>query len=930
MIEPSSDTLMLRRFDFSCHGFIVGLITTLAMKKFFTVAMSPLEKEIFGDTDISANDPKVWHQYTTTFLFIRVDKIFSGNRGVLHLSLVFRLQNFNAFHFKLAAHRLYSSEEFEEHHEHPAGQVRLLSPTGRLLENASSVQPLFKPHIACFWWLTVLNSNKIILDVFLENVWIPSLLQPECTLGNKLFFDQWKEERLDNSESFYFCGIYSALHVFPPFQKVRTVIVTLKTVEFYLNLVYSLTGVSFASDFDSFFLGFDKSKRQGLSIFPRWPDLHFMNQQTIAAYSISVHKYLRVQIVSKISVRHRMFDGPGVLSPVVNSTRNTYILSTFQCLLVILEFHQNRGKTLTYLQFQSIPQVHQYHETINKSQIREFSFPKESNSSCLTLCFLMITTETSYNFNVTISHMNFTGSDTFACQQGGLSVTSVHPHQTTESGLHQTTESGLLCHVHTKLAPQKRSIFSSSSEVYLIMYSHKEYGNLTVNVKIQVTKCKTVTFDPCLAERYCPSYQKWCFFPDDPINDISFPKVDAGWGYYRLQYKLNTKECRIIRVLQNIDGAFGMSFLPCNILLVPDKVPFPNSIVHQEMRIFFHSFQYRQERSRLLLEEKNHVGFVSTRKEHPASQMQMLQLNFTWNQKFRNFEAVLESTDKLSEGKEDLYAYVYFWSLTNYQVPGSVSLTHHVSSGWSTSWMDITHWVEDQQLTSSHVNIYKVGLQRQTFFLGSAGQFDQYNTFSTMQKTSSFLLNCTEHQCQKNNQIYFSIQADITSRSYVFDKKNQGLHWSVSMAVSVLEVGFEFDVPSQSFVALCHTTLHQNNLSQHDICKYTELFMMFGKYHIFSALLDIPSQACFGGFYLTCKYKTSSHRIFHMIAYETMQSWKYSFKFCTDAGQNLLALQNRIELEEFIALIKLSKDFPVLEGIFVGLLFNQTSKVGSF
>ena len=59
-----------------------------------------------------------------------------------------------------------------------------------------------------------------------------------------------------------------------------------------------------------------------------------------------------------------------------------------------------------------------------------------------------------------------------------------------------------------------------------------------------------------------------------------------------------------------------------------------------------------------------------------------------------------------------------------------------------------------------------------------------------------------------------------------------------------------------------------------------------------------------------------------------LSSWTQASELCKKAGAYLPYFTNREDLEELLAMLKLSQDMPPIEAIFIGLRFNGSGMVG--
>ena len=67
----------------------------------------------------------------------------------------------------------------------------------------------------------------------------------------------------------------------------------------------------------------------------------------------------------------------------------------------------------------------------------------------------------------------------------------------------------------------------------------------------------------------------------------------------------------------------------------------------------------------------------------------------------------------------------------------------------------------------------------------------------------------------------------------------------------------------------------------------------------------------------------------HYIVIEMEQdvSWNEAQKVCEDAGMLFPFFVDRDQLEELLAMLKLSRDIPPIEGIFIGLKYSSSSNI---
>lgn len=86
-----------------------------------------------------------------------------------------------------------------------------------------------------------------------------------------------------------------------------------------------------------------------------------------------------------------------------------------------------------------------------------------------------------------------------------------------------------------------------------------------------------------------------------------------------------------------------------------------------------------------------------------------------------------------------------------------------------------------------------------------------------------------------------------------------------------------------------------------------------------SSLINRRKNILFFRQFFTRKYPTPKYKI--------TRTWIEANKLCQSVGGNLPIMRSREELDELIALTKLSTSIPPIQGIFTGLVSTPKSKV---
>ncbi len=205
---------------------------------------------------------------------------------------------------------------------------------------------------------------------------------------------------------------------------------------------------------------------------------------------IIVEKRLYLLVSCLRSAVCEVFDGPGILSPVVQSTNNIYKLSTFICMVII---NHSRTKIIS--------------SSFNYSSIKHGNSVNIKDINTTTqLCFslngqleiISFFEPKGQQLNITLLELIFVGKailfkgyhlDASSCGYAGIvAVEQIGKY-------HQETFT--LCNNHSHRTAFSRSFYSFDSELLVIGYSFSNYGKVDVLMLLSKTKCRSVLVNIC-------------------------------------------------------------------------------------------------------------------------------------------------------------------------------------------------------------------------------------------------------------------------------------------------------------------------------------------------------------------------------------------------------------------------------------------------
>ena len=294
---------------------------------------------------------------------------------------------------------------------------------------------------------------------------------------------------------YFYCKQYAAFNFYPKFNEVY-----IKTIRddsdfvlpFQLHSIFSVIDKQFVTTYSvpkentSWFVKRNLSAIQYFHIYK--PCRNYF----LISYQIQVKKVYQI-IISSLSKQFTVFDGPGFIFPIINSSQNVYITSTYQCIIQLI-IQPNSSQELQEFSF-TVQTMHiQKQFKITDIDIL-FKFPNVcSNLVCIT----KITSEQGYKVNFTLKTVYSMNSLGFACLFWGLVV--VEQFDSTYE------ESKTICENFDHNVSPSQSFYSVHSSLLIIIVNYQNTGNNTLLGVVSETRCQPVHIDPCLLRfHHCDS-----------------------------------------------------------------------------------------------------------------------------------------------------------------------------------------------------------------------------------------------------------------------------------------------------------------------------------------------------------------------------------------------------------------------------------------
>ena len=336
-----------------------------------------------------------------------------------------------------------------------------------------------------------------------------------------------------NKQVFRYCGIHSNMINYPQNRKVSIFFPTIterrKILGIYnVTAFYSVIDTNRIVTLQQYRLLW-KNLLWNLYLVPK--DIRVMK------FALRTEKYqhfiLKFTIDSELIVE--LFDGPGTHSANIFKKNNeSHITSTFQSIIYMwipATKKLNVECGFQFLsQFSSIKMNIQLNDSLQ--HIISHVFTKYEVLKIISY----------YNVNLTIINLTYTGFNDPLCTFAGMTVHSLNKDSYKEI----STE----CMSFINILPY-RNIYSKSNETLLVLYSYKEYGNLSLTIQFSTIKCKPVTINTCALSFLCKFLNNtMCKEHREQIKALNLKYSQIGTNF---PISVKPEQCFILQMVAVVD-----------------------------------------------------------------------------------------------------------------------------------------------------------------------------------------------------------------------------------------------------------------------------------------------------------------------------------------------------------------------------------------
>ena len=280
----------------------------------------------------------------------------------------------------------------------------------------------------------------------------------------------------------------------------------------------------------------------------------------ILRFQIVAKKYqlfmINFTVNSNITVE--FYDGPGTLSTnTFKYNQNSYKSSTFQCVIHLWIVSNKNLNSECGFRFVTIPNA-----VVKSISMKDISKHRISHIVAKPEIWKIVS---SSNVNLKITNLTYTYYNDPQCSFAGIAVYVLNNYTFTEIGTECFSPGNLTKYKHYLSKSKEitkdslyfdhlfthRDFYSSSNETLLVLYSYKEYGNLSITIQVSTTKCKPVMINTCALTNICKSLNNTvCKNHIDQIRSINLKYKQLSTNF---PVSVKPGECLILQMVAIID-----------------------------------------------------------------------------------------------------------------------------------------------------------------------------------------------------------------------------------------------------------------------------------------------------------------------------------------------------------------------------------------
>ncbi len=284
-----------------------------------------------------------------------------------------------------------------------------------------------------------------------------------------------------SKNKFTVCTRQSAFNLYPPGNRLSVV----HTLFLYIHTHFSV-----------YFLFAVVDSKQIMTNFPTTKD-HIQNKGIFPSYVLNskTGSFQLLTLLLQVSPKHTLvlnkgiyqvghhfvFDGPGVLSPLLSERKHS--LSSFQCVYQHILIYSNQ--TECNISFSS-KQIHAQSEIGLKSSdnFTHFAFSTVCKTSP---CLVIVNVSEGIFLNLTILELDLISSEILSCRYGALHI----------EGIDDDHEQDTFCKNHSFKTSPSESIFLNKSQTHLVLYWYTNYTEVEAVLSLSTTDCNVTIFHVC-------------------------------------------------------------------------------------------------------------------------------------------------------------------------------------------------------------------------------------------------------------------------------------------------------------------------------------------------------------------------------------------------------------------------------------------------
>ncbi len=383
------------------------------------------------------------------------------------------------------------------------------------------------------------------LNVSLEEIFIPVKYFERCFVEKLQFYRSRKEKVCKSTVGcFLFCGKYSSLHLYFAANRGHMLLAHRHFAIVSVKLTFSVMdkGVishTIINQWEYWFLL--RTRRIGVSRPSQLTSLVIQKSAAVLMYLVRVIEDSKIKIDQQTSSSKphvEVFDGPLCSMPVVKLVNNSFLTTSFQC---VVHIHMNDlqiDKALQNLQFQSKLLKPSEEHNISQSTPLILALP---NKHCLVgLCLVRLSEITRANINMTVLQLKTTAPEHPFCLFGGIVF------------LGEGYFLDNICKGTEDKHSQRKSQYFRKGDGFIVLYWFGKFS-VDASVVVKATSCEIVMFDPCKARKECARDKARCAVFLYPLKLLGLGLKHEGkhqFSFAILSDKCLTLQIRVLDVFR--------------------------------------------------------------------------------------------------------------------------------------------------------------------------------------------------------------------------------------------------------------------------------------------------------------------------------------------------------------------------------------------